>query len=404
MKRHIKNLGLLGCALWGSLLLSQEAPASFDPDESFRAARELAFQGQYPAARDTLNRILEHYPEYTEVHTFLANTYRWEGDHSQARKHFNRITSEERNLEDVWVAAIYNELQAGNRSIALGLANKALNYLGENQAIRLIRNDILGKPQQEPELAAESETRAYKNRISIDNRLETFDQYYDPMWYTSVEYRRETELGRVIPRVNYSNRFGTSALQYELDVYPTISRTFYGYMNYGYSSSELYPTHKGALELFASLPKAMEVSLGGRYLEFVNSRATLFTGSFGIYRGNYYLNLRPYVTIVDGRSPAGSGSLIARKYLSSDLNYFGLRASYGYSPELRQLRSGDVLISESLLFLESQSLLLEYQFASGQGSQHLYLARLGVSRQEYVLQPGAFFWVLSGGLTYRLRI
>lgn len=403
MKRYLKYISITGCVLWGSILLSQETPAPFDPDISFRNARELAFQGEYQAARDTLQRILDQYPEYTEVHTFLANTYRWEGNHNQARRHFNRITSEERNLEDVWVAAIHNELQAGNTSIALGLANKALSYLGENQALRALRNDILGKSKV-PETDASEAIVAYKNRISIDNRLETFDQFYDPMWYTSLEYRRETALGRIIPRVNYSNRFQTSALQYELDLYPQISRTFYGYLNYGYSSSELYPTHKAALEVFANLPKAMEISFGGRYLEFVNSQASLITGSFGIYRGNYYLSLRPYVTLVNGRSPAGSGSLIAQKYLSSDLHYLGIRASYGYTPELRQLRSGDVLISESLLFLESQSLQLEYQFSSGPNSQHLYLARLGVSRQEYVLEEGTFFWVLGGGLTYRLRI
>jgi YaiO family outer membrane protein len=403
MKKNYKIISIICCILWGSVLFSQGAPASFDPDESFRIARELAFDGELQASRDTLSKILEYYPEYTEVHTFLANTYRWEGDHNEARRHFNRITSQERDLEAVWVAAILNELHAGNTSIALGLANKALNYLGENLAIRKLRNDILGKSERSESLA-EEETRVYKNRISIDNRLETFNQYYDPMWYTSVEYRRETALGRVIPRINYSNRFGIGGMQYELDLYPQISKTFYGYLNYGYSNSELYPTHKGSVEVFDRLPKAMEVSLGGRYLEFIDSKATLFTGSFGIYRGNYYLSIRPYVTIVDGRSPAGSGSLLARKYLSSDLNFLGLRASYGYSPELRQLRSGDVLISESLLFLESQSLRLEYQFASGKNSQNLYLANLGVSRQEYVLQPGAFFWVISGGLAYRLRI
>ena len=61
------------------------------------------------------------------------------------------------------------------------------------------------------------------------------------------------------------------------------------------------------------------------------------------------------------------------------------------------------MIAESLLYLESQQLLFEYQFAS-RNRQHLYMAQVGVSRQEYLLQPGAFFWVLGGGLTYRLRI
>ena len=399
----IKNGAALFLILLGQLVFAQSNPEVPDPDASFERARELAFRGEHEAARDTLMRILQAYPEYTEVHTFLANTYRWDGNHSQARKHFNRITSKERNHEDAWLLAIKNELEAGNRSIALGLANKALRYLGDNQEIRNLRGQILGTPVDETASDDSQEDRVYRNRVSVANRLETFDQYYDPMWYTSVEYRRETALGRISPRINYSNRFGINGLQYELDLYPRLSNTLYAYMNYGYSDSELYPNHQGALELFANLPRAMEASLGARYLKFFNSEATLFTGSFGIYRGNYYLSARPYLTVVQGRSPAASGALLGRKYLSDDLHFLGLRASYGYSPELRQLSSGGVLIEESLLFLESQQLLLEYQFTSG-NRQHLYLAQLGVTRQEYVLQPGAFFWVFGGGLTYRLRI
>jgi YaiO family outer membrane protein len=399
----IKNRAFLLLILFGQLVFAQSRQEVPDPDASFERARELAFKGEHEAARDTLMKILQAYPEYTDVHTFLANTYRWDGNHGQARKHFNRITSTERNYEDAWLLSIKNELEAGNRSIALGLANKALQYLGESQAIRNIRSQILGTPVDAMAAEDPEEDREYKNRVSVANRLETFDQYYDPMWYTSVEYRRETSLGRVSPRINYSNRFGINGIQYELDLYPRLSNTFYAYLNYGYSDSELYPNHQGAFELFANLPRAKEASLGARYLQFFNSEATLLTGSFGIYRGNYYLSARPYLTVVQGRSPAASGAILARKYLSDDFHFLGIRASYGYSPELRQLSSGGVLIEESLLFLESQQLLFEYQFTSG-NRQHLYLAQLGVSRQEYVLQPGAFFWVFGGGLTYRLRI
>ena len=374
-----------------------------DPDAAFQNARELAFQGDHPAARDTLEQILLQYPQYTEVHTFLANTYRWEGDHEHARRHFNRITSRERGHEAVWVAAIQNEIQAGNPSIALGLANKALYYLGENTAVQQLRDELRSKNQPGPKPVETAETRDFKNMLSVANRLEAFDQYYDPMMYTSLEYQRSTEFGKVVPRIRYNNRFGINGLQYELDLYPRVSKTFHAYLNYGYSDSELFPGHKGALELYANLPKALEVSLGGRYMVFPESGATLLTGSFGMYRGNYYLNFRPYFVMLGNRKPGGSGTVQVRKYLSDALNYLGLYVSYGYSPELRQLQSGTVLVAETLLFLESQQVLFEYQFSAG-GGQHLYTASLGVSRQEYILEPDSFFWVISGGLTYKIRI
>ena len=223
------------------------------------------------------------------------------------------------------------------------------------------------------------------------------------MLYTSLEYQRRTKYGKIIPRLNYSNRFGEDAFQYDLDLYPSISNTFYAYANYGYSDSELYPNHKGALELYANLPKAMETSLGARYLDFRTVQATLLTASVGLYRGNYYMNIRPYLSIVGGRGPVGSGSMTVRKYLTNNFNYLGLTASFGYSPELRQLFNGGVLQAESVLFLESQQLFFEYQFGPGKG-RHLYLAQFGVGRQEYLLESGSFFWVVSGGLTYKLQI
>jgi len=381
-------------------IFGQEAE---NPEAEFLKARKFAFEGNSREARQLLTEILEEYPRYSDAQTLLANTYRWEGDFSRARRHLNRVTSRDRVNEDAWVSAIYNERQAGNRSIALGLANKALNFLGENAAVSKLRAEILGTFEADETGGGEEPAVSYNNRISISNRLEAFDQYYDPMLYTSLEYQRRTKYGKIIPRLNYSNRFGEDAFQYDLDLYPTISNTFYVYANYGYSDSELYPNHKGALELYANLPKAMETSLGARYLDFRTVQATLLTASVGLYRGNYYMNIRPYLSIVGGRGPVGSGSMTVRKYLTNNFNYLGLTASFGYSPELRQLFNGGVLQAESVLFLESQQLFFEYQFGPGKG-RHLYLAQFGVGRQEYLLESGSFFWVVSGGLTYKLQI
>ena len=122
-------------------IFGQEAE---NPEAEFLKARKFAFEGNSREARQLLTEILEEYPRYSDAQTLLANTYRWEGDFSRARRHLNRVTSRDRVNEDAWVSAIYNERQAGNRSIALGLANKALNFLGENAAVSKLRAEILG--------------------------------------------------------------------------------------------------------------------------------------------------------------------------------------------------------------------------------------------------------------------
>lgn len=384
-------------------LPAQQGPEVTDPDGLFHTARALVFEGKSQAGRDSLSRILQYFPHYTEVQVFLANSYRWEGAHGEARKHYNRITSRERSHEEVWVAAIENEIQAGNPSIALGLANKALLYLERSEAVGQLRQTLLQPDSAVVSPTEEGKERKFNSSFSVANRLETFDRFYEPMYYTYLEYQRNTKWGRIIPRFHYSNRFNTHAAQYELDLYPKLSKTFYGYVNYAFSDSELYPGHKAGLELYANLPKALEISAGARYFDFSQVNATLLTASFGMYRGNYYWSLRPYLTMVGSRGAAGSGSLLARRYLSDPFHFLGVNLAFGYIPELRQLQGGGVVVAENLLFLESQQLFMEYQFPSGSG-QHLYKASLGVGRQEFLLEPGAFFWMVSGGFTYQLRL
>jgi YaiO family outer membrane protein len=406
MMRYGYAFGLMFLlSLWAGTLWAQTTSAATDPDGALLRARELAFTGKGPQARDTLEAILRNYPDYHDARAFLANTYRWEGAHEDARKHFNRVTSRVRDREDIWVAAVQNELQAGNPSLALGLANKALSFLGESEALEQIRVQLIAAsmPQEDKAVPTERRQPGQYPSLSVSNSLEAFDRYYDAMYYGSLEYQYPGTFGKALPRINYSHRFGRNGVQYELDLYPRISKTFYAYANYGFSDSELFPRHRGGIELFANLPKAMEASIGARYMDFRESRASLFTASFGAYRGNYYVSFRPFLAFASGRGPGVSGSVSARKYLGDADQYLGVSFAYGFSPELRQLGNGTTLIAETLLFLEAQQFWVEYQF-SGKSRQHRYKARLGISRQEYVLEPGAFMWILGGGLTYSLKI
>ncbi len=397
MKRSLAT-GFLGFLLASATLWAQPK-AQYDPDVAFNRARDLAFEGHRSEARDTLIRILSDYPDYTDVQTLLAKTYSWDGDFDQARRHFNRITSHKRQLEEVWVAAIQNERYAGNRSLALGLANKALLYLGPNTQVEALRQAIIeeNRPLENPEAATE---KAANNLLSLTNDLEVFNTGYDPMYYTSLEYQRTTPLGKVLPRLNYSNRFDTQGLQAELDLYPVLSKTLHGYLNYGFSEASIYPNHRAGAELYANLSGGHEVSLGARYLDFRESTARLLTASYGLYRGNYYISLRPYLSLFKDRSPGISGTFLVRRYLSDAFHYLGLRGVFGYSPEIRQLRSGTELLAETLLFVESQQLQLEYQF-TGAGAKNRYRAQLGVGRQEFVLESGSFYWIFQAGVRYQ---
>ena len=402
-------LGLLLCSS-PKLLVAQEISYTGDPDASLQRAMTLAFEGNRVEARDTLANILTAYPDYTDVRSLLAKTYSWDGNYDEARKQFNRITSEERQHLEVWMAAIRNEMFAENFYIALGLANKALTYLPQEDDLGQLRSDILKQLEGvEDSTSADStsektveEVKKYKNTLAIFSSTDVFDVVFDPMFYSGLEYIHETSLGKIIPRINYSNRFDIDGIQYELDLYPKISKTFYAYLNYGYSQSEIYPAQRFGGDLYANLPKGIEASLGARYLSFTESNVTIYTGSVGLYKGNYYFSLRPYVTPRNNNTTGISGILIARKYLKDANNFIGFSGGMGFMPEFKQFLANSKLIAETVLFVGSQQLMLEYQF-SFKNNPSLYRANLGITRQEFVFATGNYFYAVSAGLRYQVR-
>ncbi len=416
MKKCIQCVLFFAIILWITPSLGQNLDYTGNPDRSFLTARELAFNGKRDQARDTLNQILVKYPDYVDVRGLLASTLSWDGRYEEARKQFNRITSRERHNKEVWIAAIKNEMYGEEYYLALGLANKALLNLTNDRDLLELRGLALknihgkgNKPRFKNVVDSvnvlnhgDTEIKSYKNKIGIESSFEIFDAFYDPMFYTSLEYSRETGIGLVLPRINYSNRFNTNGLQYEIDFYPKFSKSFYGYLNYGYSNATTYPNHRAGIELFANLTKSLEVSLGMRYLEFDAGNATIFTGSISLYKGNYYFSLRPYVTPKTQGNLSLAGDLIARKYFKDGENYVGIRGGMGYSPELRQLKDGDMILAETVLFLESERLRFEYQF-TGQSNLNLYRVNIGVNRQELVFATGNFFWAFSAGISYQMK-
>jgi YaiO family outer membrane protein len=397
--------------MWGlffaqGMLHAQTKGKPKDADASFFAVRELAFAGSYKVARDTLRHILDHYPNYVDVHTLLAKTYSWDNDYDRARLEFNRITSREKGDKEAWMAAIANEQYAKNWNIALGLANKALLYLTDDTDIEALKAQILKEIQDEQLL--QNVLKKTKIEANFDQALalytegEVFDQVLDPMYFAALEYKKEVAWGVLLPRINFNRRFAINGFQAEVDAYPTFSKNYSGYINLGYSSSEIFPRVRVGAELLRELPKAMEVSLGFRHLAFATDAATILTGTFGMYRGNYYAVMRPYVVPTGKRGVGVSGNLLVRKYLKDGNHYMGLNLAYGFDTELNQFIVDGQLLAETLLYLEAQRIRLEYQFTDKAGSNQ-YKASLGVNRQELAFSSGNFFLSVTAGLAYQVK-
>jgi YaiO family outer membrane protein len=417
---------------------------------SYIEAHNLAYNGNHGKAQVMALDLLKENPEDSKARTLVARTYSWSGQYEKARREFNILTSETKDNREVWILAIKNELYAKNNATALGLANKALTYskndtelvrLAEMAKDRIINQEYAQKSWidntgeaptkqnskssknnkegilDEKNSAAtetkkeEAETMDKKseetkkvpnNRVAIRNSFTVFDQRYEPMVFSTIEFRRRTLAGSLLPRINYSNRNGEHGLQYDIDFYPKFSKRFYAYLNYGYSDASIYPNHKLGGDLYVNLPGAMEFSAGGRYVSLDTRDITMITNSIGHYRGNYYFSLRSNIIPKDDSLIQFSGNLLVRKYLKDADNFLSFNIGMGYSPELRQLISGDELLAETLLYIESQRMSLQYQF-TGKQNPNIYSASVGVSRQELAFQSGSFVWAVSAGLAYQVQ-
>ena len=411
---------------------------------NFETAYQLAYDGKNSQANRMLGEFTKERPDNQEAKSLLASTYSWKGDYDKARSNFNAVLSKNKTDKDVWISAIKNELYAKNYATALGLSNKALAHIQEdNELLRLkslafsginesvyekvgwynvenkvVTNFSTKKKNNKAKNAFVEKTEAdstlllrktpvteekLKNRIAVNSSVTVFDQRFDPVVSSSISYKRQTKYGSIIPRLNNSNRLGINGIQFDIDLYPKIAKGFYAYVNYGYSSSELYPNHKVGGDIYYNHKSGFEFSGGGRYISFATRNVKSITNSVGYYRGNYYFSLRSFITPgVDDKLTKASGNILVRKYLKDAENYMGVNFGIGFSPELRQFSSGDQILAETLLYIESQRLSCEYQFTS-KNSLSSYRTNIGVLRQEQSFDPGSFFYSISAGLTYQFN-
>ncbi|MBI2212558.1 MAG: YaiO family outer membrane beta-barrel protein [Acidobacteria bacterium] len=175
------------------------------------------------------------------------------------------------------------------------------------------------------------------NYLKIESEYEDFDDDTEAWQLSSIDYSHKFQrFGSVIVRVSEADRFGTEGTQYELDMYPKIAKGIYAYLNIGVSGSDLFPERRYGAQIWKSLPHSYEASIGVRYLAF-DDPVTVWTGSIGKYKGNYYYVLTPYVVDGDDGTSA-SGILEIRRYFGDDTdNVFSFRIGYGNAPEVDTL-------------------------------------------------------------------
>jgi YaiO family outer membrane protein len=376
-----RNLALNGNRAKARQLCKAILAQGFNSDVALLLGRTYAWDGKYDSTRIVLNEVLAINPENMEALDAFADVEYWSENYTKAIEYCDLALKKDPKNEDFLFkkAKILHSSEKYEEAVA---------SLEELIRINHSNAEALKKLQ-------EYRLDVMKNRIKLNYTIDQFDKSFnrDPWQVVALSYGRKTKLGSVIARVNMAKRFGDTGFQYEMDAYPKISENNYGYLNYGFSQSSVFPDHRFGAELFHSFPKAFEGSLGMRTLFFGSSDVTIFTGSVGKYISNYWISLRSYVT-PGTTGTSVSGQLQMRRYFSDPENYIGLRLGYGVSPDDNQnLVNSD---SSSRLKLNTRSIRLELNHIIN----HLWIINPAAAWGSEELTSGSF----SGYYTFDISI
>lgn len=168
-------------------------------------------------------------------------------------------------------------------------------------------------------------------RVALAYEHTRFDADLEPWHLASVELSRRGAAGSLILRGNAATRFEESGRQVEVEAYPRLGSGAYAYLGAGVSADGLFPDFRYGAELFVSPASGVELSAGLRHLDFPDTKVTLYTGSAGWYRGNYYLVARPFVASKEEGTSLSGTALVRRYYRDAD-EYLGLRLGAGATP------------------------------------------------------------------------
>lgn len=334
-------------------------------DQKFKHAQELANSGKHAEARTLCLQILKNQPDYLDADVLMGRTFGWDHQYDSARIVLKSVLNQKKNYMDGINALIDIENWDMKKDSALYYCNYGLSFFPNDEtlllkkakilvtmdktedALTILRQLLIINPSNEGALNIKKKLRSSwsNNKISVQHSFDYFHEPWVKRWHiTSLEYTQETPYGLIIPRISIGdlvndNEFlyqKNDAFQFEIDLYPKISKWNYAYISYGYSPSVLFPKNRAAVEFYQKLPKTFEISLGLRFMQF-NASVTpnkiyIFTGSLSKYYKQYWFSFKPFLSS-KSYGLSQSYNLYIRRYIKNSDNYFTFMTGFGNSPD-----------------------------------------------------------------------
>ena len=338
------------------------AVAAQSTEELYKEATRLGHAGEYAEARAICERILEKEPDNADVRLLYGQLFAWDKQYDKAKEQLQMVVDAHPDYVEAWESLIDAEMWSGDAHSALRTANtslernkgeptllrrkaQALEVLGfKEEALQVAREARQARPGDEEigAIVARLETERLKNKLEFRFQYEWLDDestegldLEDPddwkrLW---IDYTRRFDWGSLIGRVGSAWQFGDQGMFFEVDAYPRLGQGRYAYLHAGHGTADFLPELSLGGEYFQSLPKSMEFSLGIRYLDFDTDNTTIYTGTFGVYRGNYFTWIRPFWSPDDDEGSSLSANFHVRRYFEDVESYLEIMIGGGSAPE-----------------------------------------------------------------------
>lgn len=297
------------------MLQTHLATSPRDVDARLLLGVVLSWDGAYDQARTELQQVLDQSPTYNDARVALANVAWWTGQYEELRS--LAVTGRSQRPDDVeWL------MQEA----------RALDGLGRHREARQALVTLLARQP------GHQQARALKVRLDAQLRPWTLtmgygsDRFSDgrtPWSEYSVGVSRQTSVGSVIGRMSRASRFGFSDQLFEVEFYPTVRPGTYGFVSYGRAKDDsLFPDYRMAADLYQSLGRGYEASVGFRRLAF-SSNTDIYLATLTKYVGNWMVTGKVF-SVPDYEGPQDSVSYhaLARRYIRGNGESF---LSVGYS-------------------------------------------------------------------------
>jgi len=313
-------------AVLGALLA--EHPA--DADLLVFKARLLSWRGDLEASERTFRRALELEPRSADALAGLADLAAWRGDHDAALVFCRRAL----DLDAGHAGALF---RTGTVLLGQGDYGRARGYLA--RAVELEpRNGDFARA-----LAAAAPVFARRAEVWLSGRTEHWSDGRSDSSALGFAGLFGLFHGRARLAVKADRlwRAGESDDRIGFEVYPQLWRGAYGYVDLSLApKAHVAPGASFHLEVYQSVLKKLEVSLGARRMSFAGNGIILLAASAALYAGPWYPNVRILWTGSD-QSAGLTWMAGLRRYLAD--------ASYVWAAAGRGSRSFEAGSSEELL-------------------------------------------------------